>query len=146
MSLDVPSTGAAAILTKPYGEPYTFVQEPVTPPGPNDAIVSIDFSGICHGDVYSRDGGGPAPAVPNRPLIGGHEGVGRIIALGDSQAAGSFKVGDLVGIAWRSSVCGKCEACRYGRENFCEKQVVTGMHRFGTFQRWLPQLLSIKPR
>ncbi|KAH8812918.1 chaperonin 10-like protein [Xylogone sp. PMI_703] len=139
-TITIPSTGAAATLTGPYGAPYRILQKSVSPLGPDEALIALSFSGVCHGDVYSRDGGGPAPAQPNRPLIGGHEGVGNIIALGENAskaAAGSFKVGDLVGIAWRTAVCGQCEACMMGRENHCEGQVITGMHVEGTYQRYI---------
>lgn len=133
--VEIPTTAAAATLTGPYGDPYQIVQKEVPQPAAHEALVSLSFSGVCHGDVYSRDGGGPAPAQPNRPLIGGHEGIGTIVALGEHARNSPFKVGDLVGIAWRTAVCGKCEACVSGQENYCEKQVITGMHISGTYQR-----------
>lgn len=137
MSLDIPQLGKAAVLSGTYGEPYRFKDIRVQKPGPDEALVRLDFSGVCHGDVYSRDGGGPAPLTPVRPLIGGHEGIGEIVALGQTLNGNKkthFQVGDVVGIAWRSAVCGKCDACVAGWENFCEKQVVTGMRRDGTYQ------------
>ena len=135
-AVQVPPTALAATLTGPYSEPYEFLQQQVSPPGEKEALVSLSFSGVCHGDVYSRDGGGPAPPAPHRPLIGGHEGVGTIVALGANAANScSFRIGDLVGIAWRTSVCGKCEPCLSGRENHCGEQVITGLHASGTYQR-----------
>lgn len=143
MAFQVPPTAFAATLTGLYGEPYHFLQEQVRPPAEKEALVSLSFSGVCHGDVYSRDGGGPAPSTPHRPLIGGHEGVGTIVALGaNAVSSSSFQVGDLVGIAWRTSVCGKCEPCLSGRENHCGEQVITGLHSSGTYQREVPSVLS----
>ena len=131
----LPLDGPAAILTGSYGEKYQFQRKTIVSPGPGEALIELSFSGVCHGDVYSRDGGGPAPAEPLRPLIGGHEGVGRVIELHPEDLEGTLKKGDLVGIAWRSNVCGTCDACRVNRENYCERQIVTGMHREGTYQR-----------
>ncbi|OAP60676.1 hypothetical protein AYL99_05678 [Fonsecaea erecta] len=133
---DLPKTATAAVLTGAYGEPYTIKDVPIPVPAAQDALVELEYSGVCHGDVYARDGGGPAPKDPVRPLTGGHEGVGRIVAMGTDGLDG-FKVGDTVGIAWRSYVCGTCQACQAGSENHCFNQKITGAHRDGTFQRYI---------
>ena len=67
-------------------------------------------------------------------MTGGHEGVGTILALGTDCEDEGFIIGDTVGIAWRSFVCGICEACVVGEENHCMHQQITGMHRHGTYQ------------
>lgn len=124
-------------LNGKYGEPYRFEERSIPEPRDGEAVIRIDFTGVCHGDAYSRDGGGPAPAEPRRPLIGGHEGIGEIVSFGAGNDAQKFacKIGDLVGIAWRGWVCKKCEACKLGAENHCERQEIVGIHRDGTFQR-----------
>jgi alcohol dehydrogenase, propanol-preferring len=138
MPTPVAQTAVAAVLSGPYGEPYTIQDVPISAPGFGEALVELDYSGICHGDVYARDGGGPASKTEVRPLIGGHEGVGRIVALGpDRNEKEPFYIGDVVGIAWRSAVCGTCQACLAGQENHCQNQKITGQHRNGTFQRYL---------
>lgn len=131
--LALPAKALGAVLLGPYGEPYTFQDVPVVPPSKDEVLVRLLYTGVCHGDIYARDGGGPAPVKANRPLIGGHEGVGRIVAMGAEGAIG-FKTGDVVGIGWRSYVCGNCKPCLEGAENFCYNQKVTGSHRDGTFQ------------
>jgi alcohol dehydrogenase, propanol-preferring len=148
MSTTPTASALAAVLTGPYGEPYTFKELSIPTPGPQEALVQLEYTGICHGDVYARDGGGPASKDPVRPLIGGHEGVGKIVTLG-SQAVDAFRVGDIVGVAWRSFVCGACPACEADAENHCYSQKVTGAHRDGTFQRYIAfpisQLILIPP-
>ena len=131
-----------AVLRQGYGKPYEFDCCDIQQPLEDEALIRIDYSGVCHGDVYGRDGGGPAPAQPRRPLTGGHEGVGQIVALGSSERAHhGFAIGDMVGIAWRSGTCGQCQACKLGAENHCPQQQVVGMHRNGTFQRQHPDVL-----
>jgi len=49
--------GVSAILTGPYGQPYNFDQLTSKLPSKDEALVKFDFSGVCHGDVYMRDGG-----------------------------------------------------------------------------------------
>lgn len=133
-------SGPAAVLTGAYGHAYTIEQRTALTPKPGEALIRLTHSGICHGDVYSRDGGGPAPAEPVRPLTGGHEGVGRIVQLGDevdgamTTTTSSWQIGQRVGVAWRAGVCGRCDACVADRENFCAGQVITGMRRDGTYQ------------
>lgn len=136
IKVETKSRSCSAILKSPYGMPYEFTATDAPQPSRDEALVRLDFTGVCHGDVYSRDGGGPAPQTPLRPLVGGHEGVGRIMALGgDKKTSMGFQVGDMVGIAWRGATCGECEACKLGCENYCPHQQVNGMHRNGTFQR-----------
>lgn len=76
--------------------------------------------------------------VPDRPLIGGHEGVGIIFVLGTATGSRNgtdgFAVGDVVGIAWRGRVCAIYDARQHGEENHCFNQQVTGLHRDGTCQ------------
>lgn len=132
--LSLRNTAPAAILSQAYGFPYTIEEVAIPDPEPQDALVQLLYAGVCHGDVYARDGGGPAPEHPVRPLVGGHEGVGTIVAMGN-KCLDTFRVGDLVGIAWRSYVCETCQACQSGSENHCFNQKVTGTHRDGTFQR-----------
>ncbi|KAF7560939.1 hypothetical protein G7046_g3195 [Stylonectria norvegica] len=129
----------AARLTGPYGSHYEFEPQVRPTPGIGEAVVRLHMSGVCHGDVYSRDGGGPAPREPVRPLTGGHEGAGVIIDIG-AEVEGHrhvFREGDVVGIAWRHSACGKCEACLKDCDNFCSNQLVNGLHRDGTFQSFI---------
>lgn len=118
----------------PYGSPYVFTQKAQPSPGPGRALIRLHFTGVCYGDVYSRDGGGPAPQVPKRPLVGGHEGVGEILSLGPACDSYDFAVGDFVGVAWRLQVCRECEPCLAGAENDCPQQKIVGLHGDGTFQ------------
>lgn len=138
-----PSKSAAAVLTGGYGSRYEFVENELPVALSDEALIRIDYSGVCHGDVYSRDGGGPAPDSPMRPLTGGHEGVGEIVSFASSQTmCQGFSIGDKVGIAWRSKTCQGCEACLCGAENHCPQQRIFGLHRNGTFQRKLPLMCS----
>ncbi|KAL3448205.1 alcohol dehydrogenase 1 [Aspergillus insuetus] len=140
----------SSVLTGGYGKPYQLSEGTVPTPATGEALIRIDFTGVCHGDVYSRDGGGPAPAAPIRPLVGGHEGIGIIVSLDGQDAQDQkFAVGDLVGIAWRGRVCKACEPCGQGAENYCERQQIVGMHMNGTFQRYVAfpvdQLIRVPP-
>lgn len=62
--------------------------------------------------------------LPRTPLTLGHEGIGRVEAVGEQVA--SVKAGDRVGITFLGSTCGECVYCKSGRERFCPRQKNTG--------------------
>jgi len=53
------------------------------------------------------------------PRIGGHEGIGHIVAIAEHTVNSPVKIGDRVGIKWIANVCLKCEMCRTGNESCC---------------------------
>jgi NADPH2:quinone reductase len=85
---------AIQILQPGGSEALQLVDLPTPSPGPKQALIRIEASGINFIDVYLREGRYPAPL----PYILGQEAAGIIIALGDDTASSGFKVGDRV--AW----------------------------------------------
>ncbi|WP_284139764.1 MULTISPECIES: alcohol dehydrogenase AdhP [unclassified Virgibacillus] len=80
---------------------------------PGEALVDIEFCGVCHTDLHVAQG--DFGEVPGRIL--GHEGVGIVKEIADDVT--SLKVGDRVSVAWFFEGCGACEYCVTGRETFC---------------------------
>lgn len=71
------------------------------------------------------------------PHVGGHEGVGRVVAFGpDTHPSGDVDVGTLVGIRFLSHVCHECEYCISGREQHCQKATNHLHHEDGSFQEY----------
>lgn len=129
----IPSTQKAAVLRGVYGKYHIIDADFAVPqPGPEEALVRLEASGICHGDVNPRDGYPPAPLEPVRPLVTGHEGIGQVVAMGESIT--DFKIGDLVGMGWRHSTCLSCKQCKQGYSNLCPSVVLNGYTQDGTFQ------------
>lgn len=71
---------------------------------PDEVLVEVVATGICHSDVAARDGDLPIPPLP---AVFGHEGAGRVIAVGD--AVTKVAVGDHVVLTFLS--CGRCHDC-----------------------------------
>ncbi len=67
--------------------------------------------------------------------MGGHEGVGRIVELG-SNVQEPVKTGQVVGIRFLSRVCGECNYCKAGVEQYCAKSVNHLHHEDGSFQEY----------
>ena len=88
-------------------------------PNPDDVVVNIEFSGICHSDIHQvRDewGGSMYPMVP------GHEIVGKVTAIGSNVK--KFKVGDFAGVGVAVDSCGVYENCKANEEPYCTKGFV----------------------
>ncbi len=92
---------------------------------PSEALVDIEYCGVCHSDVHIVDG--TFPYVENRFI--GHEGVGVVSKIHPSVK--SLKVGDRVSVAWFYAGCGNCEYCNTGRETFCHNAVNAGFSADG---------------
>jgi propanol-preferring alcohol dehydrogenase len=111
----------AAVVTA-FDQPLELREVPVPVPGPDEVLVRIEASGLCHTDIHAAQGDWPVRPTP--PFTPGHEGVGIIEATG--AAASRWRVGDRVAIPWLGYACGHCEYCVSGRETLCEHQRNTG--------------------
>lgn len=82
---------------------------------PDDILVDILYSGVCHSDLHqARNDWG----FSRYPLVPGHEIVGRVTQIG-SQVS-KFHVNDLVGIGCMVDSCRQCSPCQQGLEQYCE--------------------------
>lgn len=122
----------AAVVTD-FHSPLTVQERPTPEPGPGEVLVKIEASGLCHTDIHAARGDWPVRPVP--PFTPGHEGVGRIEALGTGVTSRS--IGDRVAIAWLGYACGTCRACVSGWETLCEHQQNTGYSVDGTLAEYV---------
>ncbi len=104
--------------------------------GPRDVLVRVAACGICGSDVHGFDGS-TGRRIP--PLVMGHEAAGVVESVGGGVTR--FKPGDRV--TFDSTIsCGKCEFCRAGRINLCDRREVLGVscgdyRRFGAFAEYV---------
>lgn len=109
-------------------EPLVMVDGPDPQPGEGEVLVRVSACGVCRTDLHVVDGELPDPKLP---IVPGHEIVGRVQALGSG--VNSLSVGMRVGIPWLGQACGRCEYCREGRENLCDRPSFTGYTRDGGY-------------
>jgi uncharacterized zinc-type alcohol dehydrogenase-like protein len=88
------------------------IDEPPPPEG-YDVDVDVTSCSVCHSDVHLLDGDWGDVA---RPLVPGHEIIGRVVRAGDRAG---LDEGAVVGIGWQSGSCGTCPACLTQREHLC---------------------------
>lgn len=124
----------ALIYTKPYGLEYSDFPDPGV--GDDDVLIRVKACGICGSDVHGFTGK-TGRRIP--PLIMGHEAAGVVEKVGKNVKG--FERGDRV--CFDSTVyCNKCEACRKGWYNRCEKREVLGVSiaefkRHGAFAEYV---------
>jgi L-iditol 2-dehydrogenase len=110
-------TGLAAVVRE-YNEQPEIVEYPVPEPEPNALVVEVIVATMCGTDVHGWEGAYEGVLPVERPLILGHEVVGRVLKLGagaelDSLGA-PLAIGDRV--VWTHEPCGHCHACTIDQE------------------------------
>ena len=98
------------------------------PPAPGEAQVEMEACGVCHSDLMIAG----LEQLPLAPLVLGHEGIGRVRAVGDGVTA--VAPGDRVGVTFLASTCGRCELCAAGHERFCARQLQHGFTCHGAMR------------
>jgi len=88
----------------------------------------ISACGVCRTDLQMVEGDLP---LRRRPLVPGHQAVGRVEAVGSRVT--SPALGARVGVGWLAATCGRCPACRRGAENLCARGTFTGWDRDGGY-------------
>jgi L-idonate 5-dehydrogenase len=85
-------------------------------PGPGEVLIKLGAAGICGSDMHYYLHGRVGNFMIREPLTPGHEASGIVAAIGSGVT--KVKAGDRIAVN-PSSPCGKCQACREGRENLC---------------------------
>lgn len=93
----------AAIVSK-ESNPFVIDTLELTDPRPDEILVRVVASGMCHTDLHGRDGYFQTPF----PAVFGHEGGGVVESVGSSVSG--FKQGDHVIMAF--PFCGNCPNCQ----------------------------------
>lgn len=131
--LNVSGQNRVAIFDK-QGGPVSIKDVPVQKQlKRGEALVRVIYTGVCHTDLHAMLGDWP---LDNKlPLVGGHEGAGVVVALGEG-ADQFVKVGDRVGIKWIATSCLNCSFCRTGAEPNCPHAQCSGFSVDGSFQKY----------
>jgi propanol-preferring alcohol dehydrogenase len=109
----------AAVLAHARG-PVTVESLHFGEPAGGEILLRMEACGLCHSDLFVAG----LEKLPLAPLTLGHEGIGRVVAVGPGVAG--WAPGDRAGITFLGTTCGACEWCAAGRERFCPKQTNFG--------------------
>ncbi|ORY70434.1 zinc-binding dehydrogenase [Pseudomassariella vexata] len=128
---DVPKEQWAQVVEQ-KGGPVVYKKIPVAEPGPDEVLINIKYSGVCHTDLHAMNGDWPLPV--KLPLVGGHEGAGVVVARGS--LVKDIEIGDYAGIKWLNGSCMSCVYCRQSAESVCPSPALSGYTVDGSFQQY----------
>ncbi|MCV7281769.1 NDMA-dependent alcohol dehydrogenase [Mycolicibacterium flavescens] len=124
------------------GKPWSVEEFELDSPRAGEVLVRNAAAGMCHSDEHILTGDLSAPndvmkamGMPEMfPLIGGHEGSGVVVEVGDGVT--DLEPGDHVVMSFVST-CGRCRWCASGAQYLCDSgslTMVPGMPTDGTFR------------
>ena len=121
----------AAQVSRPGGM-IEIVNREIPNPGANQVRIKVQACGVCHSDVFTKDGLWPGIQYPRIP---GHEVVGTIDEIG--VAVIGWQKGQRVGVGWHGGHDGTCDACRRGDFRNCNNLQVPGISYDGGYQEYM---------
>ncbi|CAK7900717.1 alcohol dehydrogenase 2 [[Candida] anglica] len=127
----IPKTQKAVVF-ETNGGPLEYKDIPVPTPKPNELLIHVKYSGVCHTDLHAWKG--DWPLATKLPLVGGHEGAGVVVGLGSNVQG--WKIGDYAGIKWLNGSCMNCEQCQHTNESNCAEADLSGYTHDGSFQEY----------
>src|SRR5216110_333500 len=121
----------AAQVPKP-GAAFEIVAREIPKPGAGEVRVKVQACGVCHSDVFTKEGQWPGIQYPRVP---GHEVAGIIDELGAGVAA--WEKGQRVGVSWHGGQDNTCVSCRRGDFRNCRNLKVPGISYDGGYQQYM---------
>src|SRR3954447_11199531 len=100
-----------AAVVREKSAPFIIEDLSLDDPRPEEVLVRIVATGVCHTDMVVRDQEYPVPL----PLVLGHEGAGIVEKVG--AAVKAVTPGDHVVLSYGS--CGRCANCEQGKPGYC---------------------------
>jgi alcohol dehydrogenase/propanol-preferring alcohol dehydrogenase len=114
------------------GGPLQLVEREVPEPETGQVLIKVRACGICHSDVFTKEGLWPGLEFPRVP---GHEIAGIIEAAGSGVE--EWSPGQRVGVGWHGGHCGRCEPCRRGDFILCQRLRVPGISYDGGYAEYM---------
>ncbi len=121
----------AAQIPKP-GADFEIVEREIPKPGPGEVRIKIQACGVCHSDVFTKEGSWPGIQYPRVP---GHEVVGTIDELG--AGVSGWKQEQRIGVGWHGGHDGTCLACQRGDFRNCRNLKVPGISYHGGYEQYM---------
>ncbi len=103
-----------------FGEPLRIEDIKLNDPRPDEVVVQVKASGVCHSDLSVTKAVIPVPP----PAVLGHEGAGIVQEVGKDVR--DLVPGDHVIMSWVEN-CGKCHYCVAGHGHLCDASIRNSM-------------------
>jgi D-arabinose 1-dehydrogenase-like Zn-dependent alcohol dehydrogenase len=119
-----------AQISRPGGD-FEIIERELPKPRPGEVRIKVQACGVCHSDVFTKEGSWPGIQYPRVP---GHEIAGIIDELGAGVTA--WKPGQRVGVGWHGGQDGTCPSCRRGDFRNCRDLKIPGISYDGGYQQY----------
>jgi D-arabinose 1-dehydrogenase-like Zn-dependent alcohol dehydrogenase len=126
-----PAPMKAAQIAKPGGD-FEIVEREMPQPGANEVRIKVQACGVCHSDMFTKEGAWPGIQYPRVP---GHEVAGIVDEVGAGVT--EWKVGQRVGVGWHGGHDGTCISCRRGDFRNCRNLKVAGISYDGGYAQYM---------
>jgi len=120
-----------AVIPK-AGADFQIVDREIPQPGPEQVRIKVQACGVCHSDMFTKEGLWPGIEYPRVP---GHEIAGIVDEVG--AGVSEWKKGQRVGVGWHGGHDGTCLYCRRGDFGNCQNVKVAGISYDGGYQEYM---------
>src|SRR5690349_8039588 len=120
-----------AQISKPGGD-FEIVKREVPEPSAGQVLIKVQACGVCHSDVFTKEGWWPGIQYPRVP---GHEVAGLVDKLGAGVTG--WREGQRVGVGWHGGHDGTCLQCRRGDFGNCRNLKIAGISYDGGYQQYM---------
>ena len=120
-----------AQISKAGGD-FEIVERQIPKPGPGQVRIKVRACGVCHSDVFTKEGSWPGIQYPRVP---GHEVAGVIDELGAGVSGWSER--QRAGVGWHGGHDGTCLSCRRGDFRNCQNLKIAGISYDGGYQQYM---------
>jgi len=114
------------------GADFQIVDREIPQPGPEQIRIKVQACGVCHSDMFTKEGLWPVIEYPRVP---GHEVAGIVDEVG--AGVSGWTKGQRVGVGWHGGHDGTCLYCRRGDFRNCENMKVAGISYDGGYQEYM---------
>jgi D-arabinose 1-dehydrogenase-like Zn-dependent alcohol dehydrogenase len=114
------------------GADFQIVDREIPQPGPEQVRIKVQACGVCHSDMFTKEGLWPGIEYPRVP---GHEVAGIVDEVG--AGVSEWKKGQRVGVGWHGGHDGTCLYCRRGDFGNCQNMKVAGISYDGGYQEYM---------
>src|ERR1700719_3265463 len=121
----------AAQIPKP-GADFQIVDREIPQPGPGQVRIKVQACGVCHSDMFTKEGAWPGIEYPRVP---GHEVAGIVDEVG--AGVSEWKEGQRAGVGWHGGHDGTCLRCRRGDFGNCQNLKIAGVSYDGGYQQYM---------
>ncbi|HTC52871.1 MAG TPA: alcohol dehydrogenase [Steroidobacteraceae bacterium] len=127
------STGMMLVARIPKAEgDFELAECPIPVPGPGEVRIKVQACGVCHSDVFTKEGLWPGIRYPRVP---GHEVAGVIDAIGSGVS--TWQKGQRAGVGWHGGQDNTCPSCRSGDFRNCRNLKVSGISYDGGYAQYM---------